>query len=913
MRAWPWLIAGLIAGLLAGSAAQAQGTAVAPTGERLSDWLLRHPPGAATDPLGLQWQRQSEVAAQRRQRDALIDALRAATQAGRVRGEDAERLIRALEALPVTGRVALPLRDPRLLQAHPELDPVLAAGDHVVLAQRSNMVAVWLGDAPPCVLRFEPLWPAARYLAACGSKADRAWIIEPDASVIEVGVAPWNASTQDLPAPGARIWAPGPGWPRALSERFAAFLATQAPVDATLPTDRTVAPADLAQRAAALPRDLVTGPSDWGVTGLLQTPTARFAPAGRVGFSYSQERPYHQYNFDLSPFDALEVVVRYTAITNQPYGVVGSGQSYLDKSIEAKLALTDETRWLPALALGLRDPGGTGLFAGEYLVGSKRWGDLDFSLGLGWGYLGARGNLRNPFAALGSRWQTRTAPTVGQGGEVSLKTLFTGRTAVFGGVQWSPRGVPWQLQLELDGNDYRREPFGQRLRASSPVNLGWTWQSGPLGVRLGFERGRILTFGLNLQTDLPRLDQPKIALPRLAPADPSRPPSGADARTLADASAQTGWDATRIELSQTGLGPTWTVTVDAIGGEQQRQRIDRGNAVLDRDAPPEIRAFEWVLRVEGTEVARRLDDRGAWVAAHTRWTGMPAPLPAAAEPAPPPQRELVATPSRAAAGNAYLGFQQQLGGPDGYLYALSAGVAGRLDIARGTWLQGSAELRLIDNYDKFTYTADSSLPRVRTHVREYLTDSRLNLPNAQITNFERLGDSVYSLVYAGWLEPMYAGVGGELMWRPQRSGVALGLDLNHVRQRHFDQHLGLRDYAVNTGHLTLYWDTGWQGVRTAVSAGQYLAGDRGVTVDLSRGFANGTRIGLWATKTNVSAAAFGEGSFDKGFYVSIPFDVLFSVWSKETMKIVWQPLIRDGGAKLDRAVALWGLTAPGAH
>ncbi|MDE2161393.1 MAG: YjbH domain-containing protein, partial [Burkholderiales bacterium] len=124
---------------------------------------------------------------------------------------------------------------------------------------------------------------------------------------------------------------------------------------------------------------------------------------------------------------------------------------------------------------------------------------------------------------------------------------------------------------------------------------------------------------------------------------------------------------------------------------------------------------------------------------------------------------------------------------------------------------------------------------------------------------------------------------------------------------------GLRDYRVDTGHLTLYWDSGWHGVQAAVSAGRYLAGDRGITVDLARAYANGTRIGLWATKTSVSAAAFGEGSFDKGVYVSIPFDLLFSVWSKETMKIVWQPLIRDGGARLDRAVTLWGLTAPSAQ
>ncbi|MBU6259722.1 MAG: capsule biosynthesis GfcC family protein, partial [Burkholderiales bacterium] len=237
MRRLPWLIAGVVAGAAASvqAALSLPSAAGAPAGARLSDWLLRRASAADAYPLALQWQRRSEVAPQSRQREALIAALRAASRADRVRAADAERLIGALESLPVTGRVALPLQDPRLLQAHPEFDPLLGAGDRILLPPRPSTVAVWRGDAPPCVQRFEALWPASRYLAACGAAADRAWIVEPDGRVVEVGVAPWNAAAQDLPAPGARIWAPGPGWPRTLSERFAAFLATQPPVDAPLP------------------------------------------------------------------------------------------------------------------------------------------------------------------------------------------------------------------------------------------------------------------------------------------------------------------------------------------------------------------------------------------------------------------------------------------------------------------------------------------------------------------------------------------------------------------------------------------------------------------------------------------------------------------------------------------------------
>jgi hypothetical protein len=116
------------------------------------------------------------------------------------------------------------------------------------------------------------------------------------------------------------------------------------------------------------------------------------------------------------------------------------------------------------------------------------------------------------------------------------------------------------------------------------------------------------------------------------------------------------------------------------------------------------------------------------------------------------------------------------------------------------------------------------------------------------------------------------------------------------------------DYQTFTGHATGYWQTGWENVLAKVSYGQYLAGDRGYTVDLSKAFSNGIRMGAYFTKTNVSAKQFGEGSFDKGIYVAIPFDTFFTKYSNNSANILWNPLIRDGGAKLNRAYPLYKQT-----
>jgi hypothetical protein len=158
---------------------------------------------------------------------------------------------------------------------------------------------------------------------------------------------------------------------------------------------------------------------------------------------------------------------------------------------------------------------------------------------------------------------------------------------------------------------------------------------------------------------------------------------------------------------------------------------------------------------------------------------------------------------------------------------------------------------------------------------------------------------------------MFGGVGAEWLWRPWNGRVALGLDVNQVWQRDFEQDFGFRDYRVTTGHVSVYWDTGWHDLQAKLMVGQYLAGDVGATLDVRRQFANGVSIGAWATKTNVSSAQFGEGSFDKGIYLRVPFDVLLARATPGMANIVWNPLTRDGGARLQRRFTLDELTRQG--
>ncbi|XNM61091.1 YjbH domain-containing protein [Escherichia coli] len=59
-----------------------------------------------------------------------------------------------------------------------------------------------------------------------------------------------------------------------------------------------------------------------------------------------------------------------------------------------------------------------------------------------------------------------------------------------------------------------------------------------------------------------------------------------------------------------------------------------------------------------------------------------------------------------------------------------------------------------------------------------------------------LGNRFYGQVYRGYLETMYAGVGSELLYRPLDPSWALGVDVNYVKRRDWDNMMRFTDYST---------------------------------------------------------------------------------------------------------------------
>lgn len=895
------------------------------SGERMSDWLLRNA-GPDADLTSLHWLVQAERLSQSSLRESVLQTL-SQDPAIRLSGAARSGLGDWLRSLPLTGRLTLAIADPRWMQAAPVQDPVLGPGQAVVLLARPRTVTVLTEDGRPCLVTHRPAALAADYIRAClgevaAGQVDWVWIAQPDGRTARYGIAPWSLEAQDEPGPGAWIWAPtrASAIPASMSDNLVRFLATQRPGESLAQTGQPPVSAPQHIEPVA-PRAAQLTASDWGEIGLIQTPSARMEPAGSMRLQLNQALPYTRGTVMFQRLDWLEGGFRYVDVANRLYGPTIAGtQSYKDKSIDFKLRLRAESALGPQIALGVRDLGGTGLFSGEYVVASKRWGNWDASVGLGWGYLGARGNIKNPLSVFGDTFNTRPGNNTATGGRTNFQSMFRGPTALFGGLQWHSPYDPLILKIELDGNDYMHEPLGNNLPSKSPINFGAVYRYAPnVDFSLALERGNRLSLGLTLHGPLGELDSPKLLDPELPVVRDQAPQQLAASgwgSTAASIELYTGWSVRDI----THQHVTTVVRAETDGAIYLQDRIERALKVLHRDAPASTTRFVLQLQDHGLPMSQVEVDRAEWVALHTR--SEPPALRLPAQQTVPGQSLAIGMPQAGAPTADYWqgrgpglsvnwgpSYSQILGGPDGFLL-YQIGVQAWLEqrFSDSTWISSGFNLRLLDNFDKFKYTAPSNLPRVRTFAREFVTSSRLTMPVLQLTHVSDLGGGQYLSAYGGMLESMYGGVGAEWLYRPWHGRFAWGVDVNHVRQRDFRQNLAFRDYSVNTGHATMYWDTGWNDTQVNLSVGRYLAGDVGATLEVKRTFPNGVALGIWATKTNVSAAQFGEGSFDKGIYVTVPFDAMLPKSSPGVGAVVWNPLTRDGGARLARQFPLYEMT-----
>lgn len=651
-----------------------------------------------------------------------------------------------------------------------------------------------------------------------------------------------------------------------------------------------------------------------GVTGLIDMPSGDQQTDGALTFSKSLFGPISRNTFSFQITPRLSGSFRYSATGswNSVYkpeaDPTAKFSTYYDRSFDLRYQLTTEGKRIPAITIGLQDFIGTGIMSGEYIAATKTFGSkLKLTAGLGWGRYGSYGAIGAPFGA-------RPVVNFNQGGNIRLGEWFKGDAAPFGGLEYAMNDH-LSFKAEYSSDAYSEEAgLRQTFDRKSPLNFGAEYH-----FKQGATLGIYSLYGSKIGAALQILIDPKQSPTggQVGPGPlPIRSSVQAQGWTTGSVSDGAGLAALRDQtqkiLSKDGIvieaisvtGSTAQIRIRSTFFSDAVLAIGRTSRAMAYTMPPSVQRFEIVPVEQGVGlskvvIARKdLEDLEFAAGQDSKLRDRVRLLPASAR---APENALF---GKGLYPHLTYGFSPyaatSLFDPSAPLQAnFGLRFSARYDIAPGLVLSGSVTKKLAGNIDGSGRTNTSlARHRVRTDAYRYAAESDLAIETLTLGWFGKPRDDLYTRVTAGYLEGMYAGVSTEVLWQQVNKPYAIGVELNYVKQRAFDKQFGLQDYGVFTGHVSGYYhfDNGFQ---AQLDVGRYLAGDVGATLALDREFANGIKVGAFVTMTDMSAAEFGEGSFDKGIRVKLPFAWLSGRPTQKEVSVVLRPLLRDGGARLE--------------
>ena len=664
--------------------------------------------------------------------------------------------------------------------------------------------------------------------------------------------------------------------------------------------------------------------SNYGTVGLVQMPSARFFEEGSIAFTWSHLEPYLRGSIVAYPFSWFEASYQYTDVNNKLYSDVpafSGTQSYKDKGFDAKFLLSKERRYLPAIAIGIRDVGGSSLFGSEYIVASKFIKNVDFTAGIGWGIMINNG-FKNPLSQINSRFNNRILDSGSgdtQGGEFNINAFFAGEEAGFfaGAEIFIPKTNGLRLKLEYDGNDYDLESY-YPLKQSSRVNMNLTWPvSKRFQVKLGYIRGDTLNFGFSYSGFYAKKD------PYVKKKDPPKViPRAATFRIVNARDPNNLYLSSLKYLRQENLYLQTADITDSVLSLSFSQNthisypraIGRAARVLDQLAPEYIDTFKITNLNADMSMFTTEIPRDAFQASESlnltselmrKTVIYKEDSPTHQEHKFQPRTELPLFINKLSPA-----VRSQIGGPDGFYFGdLSISMHSELILKKNLSVSSAVSIGVLNNFGPLKLASDSILPHVRTDIVQYLKQSkRVHITRLQTNYFLNPYKSFFVKFSGGILESMFGGFGSEALWRPFGKNYAIGAELWRVQQRAYDMTFSFRDYRTTTGFINMFYKEPRSKVTVALKGGKFLAGDSGINFDISRRFKSGFTLGVFASKTDISQFEFGEGSFDKGFYFHLPIEVFYPEYTKGVTGFGLRPLTRDGAAILTHGLHLWGVT-----
>ena len=655
--------------------------------------------------------------------------------------------------------------------------------------------------------------------------------------------------------------------------------------------------------------------SDLGNTGLIDTPTARMMEDGYLKGSYSTQKIANITNLTYQATPWLETTFRYTVFNpdNKKDRYNPNIDGLNDRSYGVKIRLREESKFLPQIAIGMQDILGTGAWSAEYLVSSKKIGNFDINLGLGWGRLSERATFNNPFGYIDDDYKKRGSGGGEKGGKLRLSSFYTGESiGIFGGIAYEFNKKNLKFIVEYNSDSYEREKKLFTINESSPLSYGIEWKTPyNFDFMLSYQQKNQIAFSVNSGLDTKKLLPQKKILPFYSSLDNS-----ALKKSEENVNLSNWYDRLFFDLDKSGVllrsAKIYDETMQAdleisnMGYALSGDAINRALVLAQIHLPRFVKNINLIVNENGIRVKTISYFRGNNTSGniHTNINRIRILNPRIIED--PLFKTTFRVPHIHI--NADLASRFQLFDPEKPTkYQVFLKITSIVTLGEDLNLIGTYALNVKNNFDT-QIPAISALPHVRTDINQYLTKGATGINSLLIEKKSSLSTNIHYRAYAGILEDMYSGFGGEILYMPLKTRWAVGATVNSVRKRDFKKNFKMLDYKTTTGHINLYLREPRTQILFQLRGGKFLARDSGINFDFSRRFNSGFSVGAFFSVTDISKREFGEGSFDKGFYFSIPLDIFTSKYVKRDIPWGLRPLTRDGAAFLYHGFPLYGIT-----
>lgn len=646
-------------------------------------------------------------------------------------------------------------------------------------------------------------------------------------------------------------------------------------------------------------------PGNFGLPGIIDLPTARRLPDGEIVLTHQNHKYLFMNGISFQALPRLGMAFRYNGQGRG--GVFAQGRVNWDRSFDAHISVVDESKYWPAISIGLRDFVGTGWYSSEYFVGTKSLGNSEITVGLGFGRLAGRNSFENPFGSLTSRFKNRQGSSNygSQGGTLGNINWFQGDASTFYGFNYRI-GKKILVSAEYTSD--------LMLNESSYMDIKSPWSFGA-----SYKVNDYITLASQY------LYESQISLTTHISVNPDRPPlpGGIELAPVPMRIRNHNWldvdknnekvirnvlaaDQFKIHDLRIGDNHVW-ISVTNMKFRSNAQAVGRISSNLQRFTADTVKTARISFQQDGLQVGSYDVDLNKVTTEQLKPTSFKIRNNSITS-VNIEKREIKNNQQRFSWGvGPYI--THRLFNPDMPL-SMEAGVelVGRYKLSSGLKLSGSVRKSVLTNLtDNLRLDSESELPRVHSSWPLYdIAGQSGHIHSLSLSYVKNLTPVLYGRAHAGLLEPFFAGIGGEILFKTAKSPFAIGLDLHRVRMRDYDMRFDLRDYETTVGHVSIYYDAG--GIfDIEINAGRYLAGDVGASTTVSRKFGSGWEVGGYATLTDVPFDMFGEGSFDKAIYVTVPIDWITSSPSLKKRSLTIRPITRDGGAQLASARSLYRL------